>query len=60
MASRQPELLKEPLFFPLGVLGGESTLEIIHPEGCRIRVIGAVNPVSLRLALQVLDERGAR
>ena len=51
------------LFLPLGLLGGgavSSELEIIHPAGCRVRVVGEVNVASLTRVLEALDERGAR
>ena len=50
------------LFLPLGLLGGavSSELEIVHPAGCRVRVVGEVNVASLARVLAALDERGAR
>ena len=53
----------DSLFLPLGLLGGggvSSELEIIHPTGCRVRVVGEVNVASLTRVLAALDERGAR
>jgi hypothetical protein len=49
-------------FLPLGTLGGgrESVLEIVHPGGCRVRVIGDLNVACLRQVLQTLDQRDAR
>ena len=52
----------DSLFLPLGLLGGgavRSELEIIHPDGCRVRVIGEVNVASLAHVLAALDKRGA-
>ncbi|MFO0816296.1 MAG: hypothetical protein U1A77_00055 [Pirellulales bacterium] len=52
----------DSLFLPLGLLGGasRSELEIVHPAGCRVRVVGEVNVASLTRVLEALDERGAR
>jgi hypothetical protein len=36
------------------------TLEVVHPLGCRVRVIGDVNPNALRQVIEILDERGDR
>jgi len=56
-----PQGPSEALFLPLGTLGGtESVLEIVHPGGCRVRVIGHLNVASLKQVLQTLDERGTR
>lgn len=51
----------DALFLPLGLLGGSarSELEIVHPAGCRVRVVGEVNVASLTRVLEALDERGA-
>lgn len=47
------------LFLPLGLLGGpaRAELEILHPTGCRVRVVGDVNVAALRLVLEALDQR---
>ena len=55
-------LSSDSLFLPLGLLGGgavRSELEILHPDGCRVRVIGEVNVASLAHVLAALDKRGA-
>jgi hypothetical protein len=48
------------LFVPLQLLDSTQTLEIVHPLGYRIQVIGEVNPVALRQVIETLDARGAR
>ena len=48
------------LFVPLKLLDAATTLEIVHPLGCRIQVTGEVNPVALRQVIEALDERAAR
>lgn len=35
-----------------------SSLEIVHPLGCQIRVIGEINVDALRQVLTLLDQRG--
>ena len=56
-----PQRPSEPLFVPLGTLGGtEAVLEIVHPSGCRVRVVGPLNVSSLKQVLQTLDERGTQ
>lgn len=50
------------LFLPLGLLGGgpaRAELEILHPTGCRVRVVGEVNAAVLKLVLEALDQRVA-
>ncbi|MFO0905989.1 MAG: hypothetical protein U0939_23480 [Pirellulales bacterium] len=44
----------DSLFLPLGLLGGasRSELEIVHPAGCRVRVVGEVNVASLTRVLE--------
>ncbi len=47
------------LFLPMGLLGGSprAKLEILHPTGCRVRLVGAVSAQDLRVVLEVLDKR---
>lgn len=50
------------MFLPLGLLGGgpaRAEFEILHPSGCRVRVVGEVNVSALRLVLEALDQRVA-
>ena len=56
---RQDVSRDDRLFVPLTLLEATSTLEIIHPCGCRIQVTGDVNPVALRHVIEALDQRGA-
>ncbi len=49
------------LVLRLGTLGStELVLEMVHPGGCRVRVVGYPNVASLKQVLQTLAERGAR
>lgn len=48
------------LFVPLQLQEAAQTLEIVHPLGYRIQVVGDVNPVALRQVIETLDARGAR
>lgn len=48
------------LFVPLELVDSVETLEVIHPRGYRVRVIGDVNPSALRHVIEVLDGRGDR
>lgn len=48
------------LFVPLQLIDTAATLEIVHPLGYRIQLIGDVNPVALRHVIEALDERGGR
>ena len=49
----------QPAFIPLKLLESPGGLEIIHPHGCHVRVIGGVDAHVLRQVLDVLDGRGA-
>lgn len=44
-------------FISLRVVDAVSSLEVIHPRGCRIRVTGDVDRSALQRVLDVLDER---
>ncbi len=44
-------------FISLRLLEEASVLEIVHPQGCRIRVNGQVNTTTLSQVLDVLDGR---
>jgi transposase-like protein len=48
------------LFVPLQLVESSAALEVVHPTGYRVRVIGNVNPIALRHVIEVLDERGGR
>ena len=48
------------LFVPLELVDSVETLEVVHPLGYRVRVLGDVNPNALRHVIEVLDERGSR
>ena len=45
-------------FIPLELGDSASALEVIHPLGYQVRVIGEVNLTALRQVLEVLDGRG--
>lgn len=49
-----------PLFVPLELVDSAETLEVVHPLGYRVRIIGDVNPGTLRHVIEVLDGRGSR
>jgi transposase-like protein len=44
-------------FIPLRLLDAASALEVIHPQGCRIRVTGEVDIHALERVLDLLDRR---
>jgi hypothetical protein len=48
------------LFVPLALLDATPALEILHPRGCRVRVIGEVGAVALRQVLEALDREDGR
>jgi len=48
------------LFVPLELIDAAETLEVVHPLGYRVRIIGDVNPSALRHVIEVLDGRGDR
>jgi len=48
------------LFVPLELIDSAETLEVVHPLGYRVRIIGDVNPSALRRVIEVLDGRGSR
>jgi hypothetical protein len=48
------------LFVPLQLVDSVETLEVIHPQGYRVRVIGDVNVTALRHVIEILDGRGDR
>ena len=45
-------------FIPLELCDSASALEVVHPLGYKVRVIGEVNLTALRQVLEVLDGRG--
>ena len=59
LASGRRDSDKAPLFVPVKLLDSAPALEIIHPLGYRIQMIGEVNPVALRHVIETLDERGS-
>jgi transposase-like protein len=48
------------LFVPLELVDSVETLEVAHPLGYRVRVMGDVNRNALRHVIEILDERGDR
>lgn len=44
-------------FISLRLLDAASTLELVHPHGCRLRITGGVDPSVLQQVLDVLDAR---
>ena len=48
------------LFVPLELVDSAETLEVVHPLGYRVRVIGDVNATALRHVIEILDGRGDR
>lgn len=45
-------------FISLRLVDAASSLEVIHPRGCRIRITGDVDPTTLRRVLDALDAKG--
>ena len=45
-------------FISLRLVDTASSLEVIHPRGCRIRITGDVDPTTLRRVLDALDAEG--
>ena len=45
-------------FIPLAVADSEHVLEVVHPLGYRVRILGEVNAKSLKQLLDALDQRG--
>jgi transposase-like protein len=46
-----------PEFIPLSVLDTPSVWEVVHPDGCRVRISGEVNATALQCIVGVLDGR---
>ena len=55
---RTDELAHGREFISLELRDSASALEVIHPLGCQVRVIGEVNLTALRQVLEVLDGSG--
>lgn len=47
-------------FIPLKMVQATGTVEIVHPDGCRVRVSGEVDVPVLLHVLEALDRRSGR
>jgi hypothetical protein len=46
------------VFIPLAVADSEHVLEVVHPLGYRVRILGEVNAKSLNQLFDALERRG--